>query len=189
MEETILKTLQFQIRFVDVPFFLERFKRLFDLDRTDNRSVQISQMAGRFSKFALREGQFLDFKPSQIAAACLILACNISYSDVAIQIGWNKLQDPHLLSIQKLNQMGVASNYARSGAFRMWDKTVKQLTMLSSSRDIKPAYVALINSLNSKQYNGMLSSDPTLFETRSPQAPPRNASGNRFTSSNSMPDE
>ena len=64
MEETILKTLQFQIRFVDVPFFLERFKRLFDLDRTDNRSVQISQMAGRFSKFALREGQFLDFKPS-----------------------------------------------------------------------------------------------------------------------------
>ena len=42
MEETILKTLQFQIRFVDVPFFLERFKRLFDLDRTDTRSVQIS---------------------------------------------------------------------------------------------------------------------------------------------------
>ena len=64
MEETILKTLQFQIRFVDVPFFLERFKRLFDLDRTDNRSVQISKMATRFSRFALREGQFLDFKPS-----------------------------------------------------------------------------------------------------------------------------
>ncbi len=35
MEETILKTLQCQIRFVDVPFFLERFKRLFDLDRND----------------------------------------------------------------------------------------------------------------------------------------------------------
>lgn len=64
--------------------------------------------------------------------------------------------------------MGVAANYARSGAFRSWDKTVKQLTMLSSSRDIKPAYVALINSLNSKQYNGVLSNDPTLFETRSP---------------------
>ena len=64
---------------------------------------------------------------------------------------------------------------------------MKQLTMLSSSRDIKPAYVALINSLNSKQYNGMLSSDPTLFETRSPQVPPRNVSGNRF-SSNSGPD-
>ena len=84
LEESILKTLQFQIRFVNVPFFLERFKLIFDLDGSDNRSLQVSNMASRFSRFALRESQFLSFKPSQIAAACLILASNISYSDIAI---------------------------------------------------------------------------------------------------------
>ena len=39
LEEAILNTLQFQIRFVNVPFFLERFKRIFDLDKMDSRSV------------------------------------------------------------------------------------------------------------------------------------------------------
>ena len=39
--------------------------------------------------------------------------------------------------------------------------------MLSSSRDIRPTYNLLINLANQKQFNGLLSSDPSLFETSS----------------------
>ena len=39
LEESVLKTLQFSVRYVSVPFFLERFRRIFDLDLKDPRSL------------------------------------------------------------------------------------------------------------------------------------------------------
>ena len=83
-------TLQFSMRFVNVPFFLERYFRVFNLDGKDLRSQQMATMARGFSRFAMRQGHLLDYKPSSIAATCLLLAINISYSDVAPQLGYNK---------------------------------------------------------------------------------------------------
>ena len=47
----------------------------------------------------LRSKHFLKLKPSQIAASALILAINLSTSDLAPRVGLKKMQDLNLKSL------------------------------------------------------------------------------------------
>ena len=87
MEEDIIRTLDFNLRKVSQIQFLERYLRLFGLDRIDDkRSMQIAALSGQYCKFMQREACFLQFKPSQIAAASLLFSINLSCSMIVKSI-------------------------------------------------------------------------------------------------------
>ena len=81
LECNILLSLQFDIRFVSPIPFLERFQRIFDYDREheDYCSWKVGMLARDFCYFMQREVKFLQFRPSQIAAASLVLAVKTHY--------------------------------------------------------------------------------------------------------------
>ena len=46
---------------------------------------------------------------------------------------------------------------------RLWREEIKQLTLLSPSRDIKDVYTKLIQTINQAEFSDALYADPTLF--------------------------
>ena len=73
--------------------FVERFQRLLHLDREsdDALSKQVGFAARQFCKYTQRQDEFLGFKPSRVGAACILLAINLSKSEVAPSIGLKRL--------------------------------------------------------------------------------------------------
>ena len=111
--------------------------------------------------------QFLNYKPSQIAAASLLLAINLSSSTIVAEtFGFKKFPYPEVLPEQKLqpttplnsNQISMPNN-----PLRLWREEIKQLTLLSPSRDIKDVYTKLIQTINQAEFSDALYADPTLF--------------------------
>lgn len=71
MEKQILQTLNFQITSPSPFCFLQRFRRVTPLVNDD----EVFFYAQYILEICLLEAAFLKFKPSMIAAACLILSC------------------------------------------------------------------------------------------------------------------
>ena len=71
MEKQILQTLNFQITSPSAYCFLQRFRRLTPSVNDD----EVFFYAQYILEICLLEAAFLKFKPSKIAASCLILSC------------------------------------------------------------------------------------------------------------------
>ena len=76
----MLRELEFDIQFETANNFLDRYQQLFFLDQ--EKAAQKSQvkevlsMSRYLCRYSLRSVDFLDYLPSQIAAASLMIALN-----------------------------------------------------------------------------------------------------------------
>lgn len=82
MESEIVRALNFDMNFLSPLTFLERFLRLGDLQE----DYKVNTIAEELCKLAMTRIQFLDYKPSQIAAAAYVLATNLSNSPAKDQV-------------------------------------------------------------------------------------------------------
>ena len=90
LEFLIVKNLKFEFECQSPIMFLERFLRLFGMDQTTNcLNLQIQESTLEFLFFISRKADFLDYSPSQQAAAAIIFAIKLSYSFLAPKIGLN----------------------------------------------------------------------------------------------------
>ena len=82
LERQILTTLDFNLQSETSINFLERFCQLYNFDDGLQKTVQakfsmdVCAMGRYLCRCALRFSTFLDYKPSQVAAACFTLALN-----------------------------------------------------------------------------------------------------------------
>ena len=89
LETSIIRTLDFDLHYTSPLTFLERYQRLYELDRIieDRTSGVIDEIARLLIRSLLRSRNYLSLKPSQIAAASLTLAINISKSELVERLG------------------------------------------------------------------------------------------------------
>ena len=57
----------------------------------------------------------------------------------------------------------MSSYRSSNNPLKNWDDSVKALTLLSASRDVKPAYTVLINLVAKAEFSNALYADPNLF--------------------------
>lgn len=94
----------------------------------------------------LRSKCYLSLKPSQISAAALILAINLSTSDLAPKVGLKKMQDLNLKSLFFENVINIEMDGVRqkfkneSCPLKMWNKVVRRMTEMNIASDLRPAY-------------------------------------------------
>lgn len=104
MESRILITLNFDLNFLSPLIFLERFLRLTNLHLNGKLVLLSKELCQR----AAARIAFLEFKPSEIAAAALIMAYNLTFSHQ------NKhSQKPNALSFWDENLM-ILTGYSQS---------------------------------------------------------------------------
>ena len=101
LEEKILIALQFSCHHVSPIPFLERYFRIFGIDSgiKDRKAHQLRTYSRQYCRFMQREPCFLNYCPSQIAAAALLLAINISKSDIAKSIGLKQIEETGLQTL------------------------------------------------------------------------------------------
>ena len=87
LERDILKGLEFESFDVYPMLFVERYYRLLGLDKNSKSFGQIFLAAKIYCKVFLREAESLDFLPSRLAAACVLLAMNVCTSKIAASVG------------------------------------------------------------------------------------------------------
>ena len=164
--------LDFSIRGVYSCHFLERYLRLFGIDgkKQDKNAHQIADLARNYCRFMQREALFLDYKPSVIAASSLVLAINISQSEVAPSIGVKRIPELKMqsilfetLTIHAELSAGLLDEQDTTSPLRIWNPSVEKLTLIKKEASIRPVYTALIEKLNESVYNQKLFEDPTLF--------------------------
>ena len=110
LEEAIIKSLDYELHFTGPILFLERYLRIYNLDlvRTDREAHTLNLLAHTFCRMILRTQVYLSFKPSQIAAAVLTLAVNVSTSPIAESLGIKPLSnDPQLNSLFFENTINI----------------------------------------------------------------------------------
>lgn len=83
LEQKVITVLDFDLQFDGPIPLLERYLRVFNLDlgkfsESEDEPFMITVLAFAFLKMVLHSRIFLALKPSQIAAAALTLAINIS---------------------------------------------------------------------------------------------------------------
>ena len=94
LEEQILNALQFSLHFAGPMPFLERYQRLLGIDgeKGSHDYKQVGFTARQFCKYMQRFAQFLEYKPSQIAAAAIVLAVRLNVSPVGPSVGLKALR-------------------------------------------------------------------------------------------------
>ena len=70
------------MHFVSTVPFLERYQLLLGIHNDEEETAQIGDMASKLCRFMQRDEQFLRYRPSQLAAASLILAIASSFGDL-----------------------------------------------------------------------------------------------------------
>ena len=171
LEESIIRMLDFDLHYAGPIPFLERFQRIYNLDQTkrDREAFALNYLARNFCRSMLRSRHYLNLKPSQIAAASLILAINLSTSDLAPKVGLRKMQDLNLKSLFFENVINIEMDGVRQKfkseacPLKMWNKVVRRTTEMTIARDLRPAYVQLCEIVDTQYLNGQLSSHPELF--------------------------
>ena len=82
LESEILYELEFNVRSVSPLDFLGRFTRLLGIDimSEDKKAAEhVAELCVDFNRYMLINASFLDYKPSQLAAASLLLAVRINH--------------------------------------------------------------------------------------------------------------
>ena len=165
--------LDFDLHFTGPVPFLERYQRIYNLDqvRRDGEAYAIDFLARNFCRSMLRSSTYLSLKPSQIGASALILAINLSTSDLAPKVGLKKMHDLNLKSLFFENVINIEMNGVRQQAknkdcpLRMWNKVVRRTTEMTIANDLRPAYYQMCAIVNQYDLNGHLSKYPDLFPT------------------------
>ena len=135
LEEKIIRALEFSMHFVSTVPFLERYQLLLGIHNDEEETAQIGDMASKLCRFMQRDEQFLRYRPSQLAAASLILALNLSESMYAKQIGMTPKPDAYeqkgLNFEQTINLEigGVKAAKQKSNVkcvpLKMWDRAME----------------------------------------------------------------
>ena len=115
LEEQIIRMLDFDLHFTGPIPFLERFQRIYNLDQVkrDREAFALDYLARNFCRSMLRSKAYLVMKPSQIGASALILAINLSTSDLAEKVGLQKMQDLNLKSLFFENVINIEMDGVR----------------------------------------------------------------------------
>ena len=110
----IVKSLKFDIRYDSPLFFLERFIHIFELDVMYGKDfTRIEEWARKFCRHTLSSAEFLEFRPSQVSAGCLLMAIKIDYE----------------LSIISDTTYDHSSHQdIRANPYQMWNNTLEGLT-------------------------------------------------------------
>lgn len=117
----------------------------------------------------LRQRVYLTLKPSQVAAAALILAINISTSDLAPKLGIQKMHDLNLKSLFFENVINIEMDGVRQKnknelcPLKIWNKVVRRTTQMSIKKDLRPAYIAMCQVVDNHILNGQLGTHPELL--------------------------
>ena len=136
LEESIIRTLDFDLRSVGPLLFLERYQRVFQLhnEAADYQSRVIGSLSRQFCKSFLRQQAYLSMKPSQVASAALLFSINLCQSDVASQMGLKKFENLNLNTLFFENVMNIEIEGVKQQAndrkcpLKVWNKYVNQLT-------------------------------------------------------------
>ena len=90
LEYKIITVLNFDFCYESPLVFLERFQRLYGLDRlAESENIrEIDMLARALIRFTYRSSASLIIYPSHVAAASLILAINIGLNPLSIKIGF-----------------------------------------------------------------------------------------------------
>ena len=133
LEKDILKALQFDLQFISPIFFLERYQRVFgvDLEDIDITSRKIGRLARDFCFLMQRDADFLQFRPSQIAATSLVFAVKTYYY---------KQSMANTMSLKDISN-------ERDNALKMWTPAIEEMTHLSARDEIKPVFRILSNKV------------------------------------------
>lgn len=85
MESQVIRLLDWDLSMVGPIFFLERYQRIFGVEseRIDPDAARVGGLARKIIRCLLLSSQFLRFKPSQVAAAAVMLSININGSPCA----------------------------------------------------------------------------------------------------------
>lgn len=133
MEERVLRSLDFSCHYISPVPFLERYLRIFGIDlekKSDKHTTQLQKLSHQYCRFMLRDSSFLIYRPSQIAAASLLFAINISQSKVAPLIGINKIEESEMKSLffETAIHLGITGvkffEIDTKCPLRMWNKSV-----------------------------------------------------------------
>ena len=135
LERDIVRSLQFSLQWVSPIAFLERFQRVFQLDREDKdeASFFVGELARDYCLVMLRNADFLQFRPSQIAAAAITMAIRTHYD--------TKFKDIILSKHDFLDET--------YDVMKMWTAEVEVTTKISVEDDLRPVYRLLKNGVNS----------------------------------------
>ena len=112
-----------------------------------------------------RSTTFLNHRPSQIAAASVLLALNVSVSHIATELELTCVNEQEL----RLNSNQTAGSSNRDiqtlldHPLRHWNQTLRKLTGLSPEKHINQTYMDLIKLVNKDLYNNRLAADYALF--------------------------
>ena len=172
--------LDFDLHYTGPIFFLERFLRIYNLDqiKRDREAFAIDYLARNFCRSMLRSKSYLSLKPSQTGAAALILAINLSTSDLAPKVGIKKMQDLNLKSLFFENVINIEMDGVRqkskneSCPLKMWNKVVRKTTEMNIQADLRPAYTLMCTIVDQSELNGQLAAYPDLFPQISSQTAP-----------------
>ena len=101
MEEKIVRTLDFDCQFVSPLPFLRRFLQAYGIksDEADPGRQQIADLAMEHIYLMQGFSSFLEYRPSQIAAASVLCAINISASSVTDSINALKINETDLRNL------------------------------------------------------------------------------------------
>lgn len=104
-----------------------------------------------------------------MAASALILAINLSTSDLAPKVGLQKMQDLNLKSLFFENVINIEVDGVKMRSkheacpLKMWNKVVRRVTQMTIADDLKPAYAKMCTIINEHELQGQLETRPELF--------------------------
>ena len=108
-------------------FFLERFQRIFGVDQelTDSDDTRVGNLARKMLRCMLLSSTYLRFKPSQVAAAALLLSININSSECAQLMGAPSVLDINILQAKSQHAEKQSYHSEKVLTFRMDLKSQK----------------------------------------------------------------
>ena len=136
LEESIIRTLDFDLQYAGPLQFLERYQRVYNLDQVkrDKEAYALDYLARSFCRSLLRCKGWLTLKPSQIGASALILAINVSTSPLAQHVGLKKQLELNLKSLFFENVINIEMEGVRQRPkneacpLKIWNKIVRRTT-------------------------------------------------------------
>ena len=114
-----------------------------------------------------RSPTYLNYRPSQIAAASVLCAINISISSITNSLKLTSVNEETLSDLIS-NTYSTTDHLKATSThhpLRHWNTSIRKLTGISADKLIKPVYIDLIDILDTSVYNSKLQDDQTLFIT------------------------
>lgn len=174
LEEDVIRELDFEMHLPYPVLFLERFQRIFGLDKMTSKEGQaIDQLARTFCRDFLKENIFLKFKPSHVAAAALTLAMNLSQSKLAKKISLKKFKG--LFRLKYFKTEISETERKKFGPLAEWCSEIETLTSIKKC-DVSIPYTWILEHINKEMLQNKLVDDADLFTVSNPSRKRENSS-------------